>query len=66
MAVEIKEIVVKAIIPDGRTNQKVAGPGDTSTGKKSREDQQDAPAAGDLVQTCVDQVLKILEKRKLR
>ncbi|WP_299183402.1 DUF5908 family protein [uncultured Aquimarina sp.] len=54
MAVEIKEIVIRAIISDA--SQADEG----SQSLDSRKEQ------GDVVQECVHQVLKILKKKNLR
>lgn len=52
MAVEIKEVVIKAVLTDGKNESKSV---DSSVNDKE-----------EMIQTCVDQVLKILQKKNLR
>ncbi|UII24674.1 DUF5908 family protein [Fulvivirga maritima] len=57
MAVEIKEIVVRAVLTDG-------GKGQTSTDNDGCDEQ--AVDKKMIIQECVDQVLKVLKKKSLR
>ncbi len=52
MTVEIKELVIKASVGD--------------TAKKVETDADDAPDINNIVNRCVSQVLKIIERKKER
>jgi hypothetical protein len=54
MAVEIKELVIKAVITSGGDE---SGKGAAAGG---------GPDKQELIQACVEQVLKILKKEKIR
>lgn len=65
MAVEIKEIVVKAIVAGNQEKEE----GFDKTKKFPQEEkptQHSEISRQALIQSCVDQVLKILQKRSLR
>lgn len=65
MAVEIKEIVVKAIIVDDQDTRKKTKSKVSDAAEQSKMEDTHSKKE-DLIQACVDQVLKILNKRSLR
>ena len=54
MAVEIRELVIKAVIVDDQSREGEGSAPDSATDKEQ------------IIRECVNQVLKILEKRKIR
>lgn len=54
MAVEIKELVIRAVISDAESSEDVNSTGTSELNKTA------------LVQECVDQVLKVLKKKNRR
>lgn len=65
MAVEIKEIVVKAIIA-GKSNEEEADHTEAFPRQQVQQPESSEISQEALIQTCVDQVLKVLQKRYLR
>ncbi len=69
MAVEIKEIVVRAIVPNNSSVKEGSSCTADSPAKEQNKGAAQSPSTSDcpdLIQKCVDQVLHILEKKKLR
>jgi Family of unknown function (DUF5908) len=70
MAVEIREVIVRAILEDGPPSPSSSAAGGSETRSTATEDAcgggggQSSPEA--IVGNVVDQVLRILERRKLR
>jgi Family of unknown function (DUF5908) len=70
MAVEIREVIVRAILDDGPPSPSAQPTGGSDTRSSAQEDAcgggggQSSPDV--IVGNVVDQVLRILERRKLR
>jgi len=68
MPIEIRELVIRAIVdPTGSDKEKAGGCG-TPAGKGSPGGESDAVSSpeGDLVQACVREVMRILERKAER
>lgn len=57
MAVEIKELVIRAIIKDGKCD---------NDNKKEQQDEAAGSKQESIIKECVDQVMQILKDKKYR
>jgi hypothetical protein len=64
MPIEIRELVIRATVdPKGEALKNGCGPSSSEAGGKSASGSR---AGGDVVQSCVREVLRILEDKKER
>lgn len=63
MAIEIKELVIRAIITDDNISGKSEGDEGGSETSSSNNSADNDDKMEDIVNTCVEQVLEILEKK---
>jgi hypothetical protein len=64
MPIEIRELVIRATVDPGEATD--CGPPPPRSGKPGQADASPQGDAGELVQTCIREVLRILEEQRER
>jgi len=66
MPIEIRELVIRATVDPGGNDGEEACGAPTSGDKSKKPDKGDASPGGDLVQTCVREVMRVLAEKAER